>query len=178
MATHEYSARQALDLLMKMVAARDERLATDIQTAIDAGRDVEEEEPVRGRRKKKARSYRLTVRFTDEEALHVAIKVLEAHFIEQPLFVESAVQEFAHAGIGDEADGRIPWALDDSPKRLPEGIGAAKDLEVEVQTETQIVRFDASGAPTISLGPISAESIHQQRDHLAKLYALADFGGY
>ena len=76
MSTHEYDAHDALDLLMRKLNERDEQLARQIQSAIDVGKDVEEKE--RFARRKKPRVYRRTVRFSDEEALDVAIAALQA----------------------------------------------------------------------------------------------------
>ena len=48
MAPHEYNAREALDLLMHKLNEHDEQLARQIQSAIDAGKDVEEESVLAG----------------------------------------------------------------------------------------------------------------------------------
>jgi hypothetical protein len=92
MAPHEYNAREALDLLMHKLNEHDEQLARQIQSAIDVGKDVEERE--RFGRRTKSRVYRRAVRFSDEEALDVAIAALQACFVEQPLFVNSAQSDF------------------------------------------------------------------------------------
>jgi hypothetical protein len=175
MAAHEYTARQALEVLLQRVAARDAQLASEIQSAIDAGRDVEERElePVRGRRRK-PRSYRKTMPFTDEQALQIAVSVLQAHFVEQPLFVRSATQQFQAAGIGQPEEQWRWWPPEGQSQPLIEGVGVPKALEVELQTETQLVK---SGEPTISLGSLSDESISEQREHMAKLLQLVDFNG-
>src|SRR5690242_17055824 len=94
MSSHEYSPQQALDVLMRKLQARDETLAAQVQSAIDAGKDVTETERATDRRKKD-RVYRKTVPFTHDEALQVALDALQANFVEQPLFVDSAADNLA-----------------------------------------------------------------------------------
>ena len=98
MARHDYSPREALTLLMNKLIDRDADLAREIRAAVDAGKDVEERETT-GRGRKKTRVYRRAVRLTDEEALQVAANALRAHFVEQPLFVNSAADNFRAAAI-------------------------------------------------------------------------------
>ncbi|HKH46317.1 MAG TPA: hypothetical protein VKM72_16775 [Thermoanaerobaculia bacterium] len=96
MSTHDYTAAQALELLLGKLKERDADLALHVQSAIDAGKDVEEREPSR-RSRKRPRVYRKVVRLSDEEALQVALDVLQAYFVEQPLFVDSAAKNFRPA---------------------------------------------------------------------------------
>jgi len=154
-ATHDYSPEQALQLLLRKLRAYDVQLAQQIQSAIDAGKDVKEEDlTTRGR---KSRVYRKTVRFTDEEALHVAVSALQSCFVEQALFVNSADKNFRPAAL--RAVSR-------------DGVGSEKVVEIEIQTETQISREDQ---PTLRLSPISEDEVEQQKRNVTHLYALATF---
>jgi hypothetical protein len=102
---------------MRKLRARDSVLAEHIQSAIDGGKDVEETESL-VRRRKKARVYRKTVRFTDEEALRVAVDALQVYFIEQPLFVNSANKNFESAALG---------TAEERPRPAPSREGQAQE---------------------------------------------------
>lgn len=96
---HDYTPQQALDALMKQLRARDNLLASRVQAVVDAGKDISETEPAIDRRKK-PRIYRKTVPFSHEEALQAAIDAFQAYFLEQPLFANSAADNFHKAAIG------------------------------------------------------------------------------
>lgn len=170
MPSHDYSPRVALETLIRKVGERDAELARHLQSAIDSGKDVSERQ--HSPRRKRPRLYRKTVRFSDEEALRIAIEALQAHFVEQPLFVMSASRHFAAAALGDHVD---PWRVTraEPQKTVPaETVGAEKALEIEVQTETQISRADEQ---TVRLTPPAADALKQQRDHIARLLELTRF---
>lgn len=170
MPRHDYSPREALDLLFRTIREREPELALQLQAVIDAGKDVVETEPPLTRRGQ--RQYRKTVRFTDEEALRIAIVALLAHFVEQPLFVQSAARNFAAAAVGDH---RTSWDADWLQPRQPaggEGIGVEKDLVIEVRTETQISETEEQ---TVRLLPGSSEQIDEQRNHIKRILELIDF---
>jgi hypothetical protein len=172
MSRHDYSSRQALDLLALTLRDRNEDLGRQIQLAIDAGKDIEEGE---SRKAKGLRVYRKTVRFTDEEALQVALVALQAYFIEQPLFVRSASENFKAAIVGPPDDEmRSLW----NDKRYvpigqPEGWGDEKVLEVELQTETQISRTEEQ---TFQFKPVPEEMLDEQKAHVRRLSELFMFG--
>lgn len=170
MPSHDYSPRAALELLIRKVTERDPELASRLQSAIDAGKDVSERQYSPHR--KRPRLYRKTVRFSDEEALRVAVDALQAHFVEQPMFVISAAHQFAAAALGGRVDpSRIPRA--ESPKAVAtEGVGVDKPLEIEVQTETQISTADEQ---TVRLAPPAADALKQQQEHVGRLLDLTRF---
>jgi hypothetical protein len=173
MPPNQYTPQQALDLLLKKLAARDESLASQVQAALDAGKDVSETEPSIDRRKK-ARVYRKTVPFTHEEALQIALDALQAYFVEQPLFVTSAADSLAKAAIGVPT-GRVPAFQRSDYKTEPlllEGEGSEKAVEIEMQTETQISR---TSEKTLPLKRISMELIDAQRRHISLLRELTQF---
>ena len=169
MASHEYSPKTALQLLLRKVEEKDVELANLLQAAIDAGKDVfESEAPID---QKKRRMYRKTVRFTDREALGVAIDTLKALFIEQPSFTNIAVDEFAVAPFDDDADLRRE-SFGQPQMESTDGVPIEKRLEVEIQTETQISPTDKQ---TERLMPTSKELIKQQEANFTRLSDLFVF---
>lgn len=172
MPTQEYTPQQAVELLMAKLKSRDEDLASEIQAAIDAGKDVTETEPVPGRRKRHV--YRRTIPFSNEEALQVAVTALQAYFVEQPMFVEAAAAEFAQAAIGIPTGRRrlSQIALEEHEAVSLEGRGERKRVEIEIQTETQISR---TGEETLPLLPVARGTIEEQRQQINRLRELMDF---
>jgi hypothetical protein len=174
MPAHEYTPYEALELLMRALRSRDEQLASEVQEAIDEGRDVTATERVPGR--KKEHSYRMTVAYSPEEALQVAIDALRAYFVEQPMFVDSASDDLAQAVVG------VPTGRTTSGQRLQneqdelalEGLGIEKQVEIEIHTETQIARI---GEETLRLTRVRTDEIEEQRQNINFLRKLATFEG-
>lgn len=170
---HNYTPDQALELLLRKLRAKDEALAAQIQTAIDAGKDVSESEPVTDRRKK-PRRYRRTVAFSVDEALKVAVSALQAYFVEEPLFVDHAIEELTALPVGVPAD-RWTMVLDDSfqSKSIElERAGSEKEVEIELITETQLRK---SGEEIMPLTRTPIAEIEEQRRNIARLSDLFDF---
>ena len=170
MPLHDYSPREALVLLLTKVRERDPELARHLQSSIDTGKDVSEKEYLPNR--KKPRVYRRTVRFTDEEALCIATEGLQAHFVEQPLFITSAAHQFAAAALGDRADLRRVTSSEAQAVASTEGVGIEKQLEVELQTETQISQANQQN---VRLLPPTEDALKQQRLHVERLFELVTF---
>lgn len=160
MPTHDYSPSQALELLMLKLRDRDERLADDVQRAIDAGKDVREVQPSFGHRRK-ARHFRRVVPYSPDEALTIVLRALNAYFVELPMLVESCAEYFKVAALSAAAsrDSRV---------------GEEKDLEIELQPETQVL---LEGPPTHKMLRATVAEIQQQRDALAALSELLRFDG-
>jgi len=97
MADHDYTSEEALKTLLRRVRERDKTLAERIRIAIDAGKDIRQTETPVGRRQRAARTYRQKVPYSHEEALAVALDVLQSHFIELPMFINSAAADFEKA---------------------------------------------------------------------------------
>ena len=177
MPSHEYSPQQALEVLMRKLQASDEILAAQVQSAIDAGKDVTETERATDRRKKD-RVYRKTVPFTHDEALQVALDALQANFVEQPLFVDSAADNLAKAAIGVPKQNLPEWAFSAATSAsepeplLLEATGEEKAVEIEMQTETQLSKTEEE---TIPLKRMSKEQIEDQRLRINDLRKLVDF---
>ena len=108
MSAHDYTPQQALEMLMRSLQEKAGELAAQVQAAVDAGKDVEETEQSRGRRKR-SRSYRKTVPYEYEEALRVALDALRSYFIEQPLFVDSCLDNMAASVLEARRSDRHPW---------------------------------------------------------------------
>ena len=177
MPENDYTPQEALDLLLNKVSARDIILAEQVRMAIDAGKDINETEPAVDKRKK-ARIYRKTVPFTPEEALQIALDVLQAYFVEQPLFVDSAADNLAKSAIGIPKNNLSNWAYDSAtlankPEPLSlEKQGVEKAVEIEMQTETQLSK---SGDETLPLERVEKSLIDQQVHHIDDLRKLAIF---
>lgn len=169
MAQHEYSAQEALALLLERLESEDPNLASEVRASIDAGRDVVEREPGRGRRRR-GWEYRRTVALTPEEALIAALEVLQAYFIEQPLFFNSLSEDFATAALAPATTfGDQPFlASGDSLA----SIGQDKEIVITLQPETQI----STGAQDqILVTRVSDSLIVSQQEHLSALRQLFDF---
>ena len=172
MSSHSYTAEQALEVLMQKLRERDETLATQVQATIDAGKDISETLPATQNRKK-THIYRKTVAFTHEEALQVALDALQAYFVEQPLFIDEAAKNFAEAAVGVPS-GRFLFQISDEgrePVKI-EHMGDEKQIEIELQTETQISR---TGDETVSLKRTARSQIEEQQRNIAQLRTLTDF---
>jgi len=170
---NSYTSQQALDLLMSKLRAQNDLLARNIQAAIDVGKDVSEEEPSNDRRKK-PRVYRRTVRFSHEEALQVAVSALQAYFVEQPLFIDEASDNFAKAALGRPTHGLNKWVPsgDEREPVVLEQQGNEKQLEIELHTETKVTR---EGDEIFALKRLSRQSIEEQRQQINHLRALTTF---
>jgi hypothetical protein len=177
MPSHEYTSQQALELLLRKLTTQETTLAQEVQTAIDAGKDVEKDVEEAERaidRRRKPRVYRRTIPLSFEEALQVAINVLQAHFVEQPLFVSSQADNFSKAAIAIPAQqnrGRGTGNLESEDLSM-EAEGMEKAVEVEVQPETRI--STGPDAP-IPLKKIPEEQINEQLRNIQRLRDLTDF---
>ena len=169
MPSHDYSPRDALELLLRTVKERAPELANNLQSAIDAGKDVSEREATTER--KKSRTYRKTVPLTDEEALLIVMSSLRAYFVEQPLFANSAIREFTGAALA-AYPGSQELASGNSPLESTEGVGLERQLEVELQTATQI---SETGEQTARLSSTSQDLLMEQQANLKRLLEALTF---
>ena len=174
MPNREYSPEEALQLLMTKLRVRSEGLSEHVQSAIDFGKDIwETNQDVVPQTKN--RKYRKSVPYSHEEALSAALDTLQAYFVEQPLFARSVACDFADAAIGVPDEGRSALGLSDEVKAhitLKEQ-GVEKEIEIEIQTETQISR---DREETIRIDRGSKEHIEEQRLQITKLRNLTNFG--
>ncbi len=172
MPDNEYTPAEALDLIMGRLRQRDPQLAGRIQAVIDGGKDIQER--VQGRRADRPRYYRRTVRMTDADALQALVDSLRAVFVEQPLFVNSALMNSRFTAIGLPVQRQLfPSATTSNETSLAyEHVGEDKEVEIELQTETQISQEDEQ---TMALKQVDEGLIQGQLDNLQRLRHLVTF---
>ena len=151
---HQYSSEEALDTLMRKLQEQDEDLAILVRSAIDEGKEtIITIESIHNRgRSKKSHEYRKIVPFTHEEALQVALKVLQGFFIEGPLLTNEIIRHFSDTSETHD---------------VPE-------IQIELRTETQI---DGGDGQEFRLTRVPNEGIEEQRHNLASLKELITFSG-
>lgn len=167
MSNHEYTPEQALEVLLRKLRERDATLEGIVRAPIDAGQDIIVTEPRRNGRGK-PRIYRQTVPFTHEEALQVALDVLRAYFVELPLFINSTTENFKTAAVGIPRHQATPSRrAENEPERVEkEAQGIAKDVEIELETATQISRTPRE---TMPLEPLERLQVDDQLANLTRL---------
>lgn len=173
MASNEYTAQQAFDVLMDHLRKRDDQLAAHIQGVVDAGRDVDETQQV-GKRRKRSRSYRRTVPYGYEEALQVALDALKAYFVEQPLFIDSCAKNMAATELGVLRPNQTRWQSVESHGDVAatERVGERKRIEIELRTETQISERTQE---MFELREIDVTQIEKQQSNVTQLRNLFTF---
>ena len=146
-----YRPNDALELLIRKLQDRDAILVTLVRDAINAGK--EDTLPINSRgihsQAEKPHEYRKIVPFSTEESLQVALDVLQALLIEQPLLVNEIAKNFADTF----------------------------EIQIERHTETQIVEEDGHDGHEFTLTQIPVEDIEEQRRNLASLKELITFSG-
>src|SRR5207244_3154847 len=133
-------------------------LAKRVLLAIDAGKDVQAEEtimPGAGRRRPKKRYYRKHVAYTDEEAIAIAMMVLESHLVESRMLVNAAHGEFKQVGLASpkklkpiaQAAGtatdtaQTPLALGmDMTDEVAEILGLDEPKTISIESEPEAVQ--------------------------------------
>ena len=170
---HEYTPQQALELLMRKLTARDEALAAEVQAVVNAGKDVREIEYSSGH--KKLRSYRRTIPYSPEEALEVALDALNAHFVQQPLFANALLHNMANSAMAviETRQARSP-----ASNVKVEAVGDQKAVEIELQTETQLLRgtvLTRREPETLAVRRLSDDAIKGQQTNIGNLKSLFDF---
>jgi hypothetical protein len=186
----DYTAKQALELLLAKLSTVSHEMEVHIRDAINAGKDIEVEadEPVafgRGRKPAK-RHYRKNVPFSDEEALTVAMDVLESHLIESRLLVNAAHAEFKQVGLAPPkkdklipragAPGRGSITIEmEAPPNIEEIIGKADSKKIEIEAEPETVQ-EKKDLPDLKFEPLQEEQLHSLQALVATLRTLTDFG--
>jgi hypothetical protein len=159
------TAEVAFAVLMRKVREKDAELAARVQAAVDAGKDVEETEPFPGGRKEKLRSYRKTIPYSYKEGFQVALDALAAYFVEQPLFINSSLDNIAQAAL--ERPNRLIHNLpaDKRPTNwfAEETKGREKPVEVEVRLATQISQPTEE---TFTVRRVPQEQLQEQQRNL------------
>jgi hypothetical protein len=170
MPTHNYTPRQALDLLLAKIQHLSPELYQRMRDAIDAGKDVQEQEPV-GRRR--VRSFRKNVPYTDEGALEVAMTVLESHLIETRKVIGAADSEFTKVELAPakrrESNGDD---TEDIGRARTSGTDAPKVIEIEVEPETVL---EKQGLPDVPLKAATTPDLEGLEAIFRQLRALTHF---
>ena len=175
MPSHDYSAGEALRLLLDNVTKANPELGTRIEIAINEGKEVQESTSdlsKRGRRPRTPRYYRKDVPFTDEEALKAALTVLESHLIETRMFARAAHGEFHAVGMTDINSLQSPTDKGGQPA-VPEAIDSPKVIEIELESETVQSKRDV---PNHILKAEQDADIDSLRVVFSKLRHFLDFG--
>ena len=154
---HQYQPNQALDTLIRKIQERDVRLdinlAVLVRDAIDEGEEniLTIESDTIGR-SKNSHEYRKIAPFSPEEALQVALGVLRACFVEQPLLMNEVINYFTDASEDHDVS----------------------EIQIDLQTETQIEGEDSH---EFTLIQIPDEAIEEQRRNLDSLKEFITFSG-
>jgi len=164
----DYTPEQALDTLLTKLREKDLSLEAAVRSAIDLGKDVTE---VQRLGRKRVRRYRKTVPFTHEEALHISLDVLQAYFVDLPVCINSAVDNFKSAAVAVSRQNRPAWVQEERRLGATEHVGDEKPLEIELQTMTQISRTQQQ---TLRLKTWEQQLIDQQLNNLKTTIALFD----
>lgn len=167
MNSNEYTDEEALATLIRKLEERDTALAVHVQGVINAGRDIEEREPV-ARGSRRLRTYRRTVPFSPDEALQTAVEVLRAYFIELPQIVNSTLDDFRPVALARPGDAWSPFGTTTGEEDLVlEALGVDKEVQIEIETETQITpRGDRE---YLALARTPQDLIEVQLSNLARL---------
>ncbi len=188
MPDHDYTAKDALDLLVRKIHGASPALALRIQSAIDAGKDVQAEEtilPAAGKRRAKKRFYRKHIAYTDEEALGVAMTVLESHLVESRMLVNAAQGEFKQVGLAAPkkltpvvqpgAPTQATLALDvELTDEVAEVLGVAEPKDIAIEGEPEVVQ-EKKNLPDVRFLPIDDRQLKSLRELFQGLKAFTDF---
>jgi hypothetical protein len=188
MPTHDYTAKDALDLIIRKIETVSPDLATRIRSAIDAGKDVQAEEtivPGAGQRKPKKRYYRKHVPYTDEEALSAAMTVLESHLVESRMFVNAAQSEFKQVGLASpkklkpivraDVSVQTPLALDmELTDEVAEILGVQDPKEIALESEPESVQ-EKKNLPDVRFEVVDDEKLKSLREIFNRLKVLTHF---
>ncbi len=134
---HDYSPKEALDLLLNKIETKSNQLYQRMKLAIDAGKDVEIEEEQYGYGKKKPHVYRKNVPYTDTEALRIALTVLESHLIDSRKIVDATISEFTGVAIAPAKPHEKSGAdNEDISRQRTSDKNVIKKIVIESESET------------------------------------------
>lgn len=186
MPMHDYTAEQALTMLIEKVRTLSPELAERVRVAVDAGSEMQAEEEEQARfkrgRKPKKHQYRKAVPYTAEQAVTVAVAVLKSHLVESRLAVNTAFDEFTAADIA--APEKPPRRQKTSPyeprpdpssttaQSQAQGAGAEKVVEIETEPETV---QEKKQEPNLPLKPEDPRAVETLRELMTVLEKLTTF---
>lgn len=166
---HEYTPKQALALLLQKLESGAPLLGARVVAAINQGttRTIEESSQATKRKTKIKRKYEKSDSYSDEEALHVALNVLEAHLVETRLFVIEATRDFAESPMAGPGESIATSAGSIS---MPSG------TRLEVEAEPEVVQKKESKVNVPLLVEAEAQ-IGTLRETIDLLRVLFTFDG-
>lgn len=183
----EYTPKDALALLLRLLEPKSADLTQRIRVAIDAGKDVQVEEPVSGGRGRQPRKryYRKNEPYTDQEALDVAMTVLNSHLIEIRMLVNAAHAEFKRVGLAPpkplktmtagEAQSPETLVLEmETTEEVANVIAKDEYKAIEIEAEPETVQ-EKKNLPDIRFEPVSEQELTRLCEVFAKLRDLVDF---
>jgi hypothetical protein len=188
MPNHDYTAKDALALLDRKIEGASPTLAKQILSAINAGKDVQMEEMISldaANRKAKKRFYRKHIAYTDEEALHVAMTVLESHLVESRMLVNSTQGDFKEVGLASPkklkphiqpvlvAQSKLPLDVE-LKDEVVEILHVAEAKVIAVESEPEAVK-EKKNLPDVHFEPIDPEQLASLHELFKKLKTLTDF---
>jgi len=188
MPAHDYTAKDALDLIISKIEVISPDLSKQIRSAIDVGKDVQAEEiimPGVGRKPAKKRYYRKHIPYTDAEGLRVAMMVLESHLVESRMLINAAQEQFKKVGVASPKKlkpvSQQEYAPSDSLELDIEltdevaevlGVQEPKDIAIEGEPETVL---EKKNLPDVRFLPIDDNELKTLRELFAILKPLTDF---
>jgi hypothetical protein len=177
MPKNDYTAAEALHLLLERVAKAGDQPLSRVKHAIDSGKDVQEQQP-NGKRRKRARTYRKHVAYSDEEAILVALGVLRAHFFELPVIVNSAIDAFKDTFVVTEPVGRhrLP-ALQGLRDDDGAAYGREKTLAIEIETEATLVKNQLENVALVRYGENQIDEMRKILDDVRHLVSFGENNG-
>jgi hypothetical protein len=175
---HEYTAQEALFLLLEKLRSMNPDLAERAQNAIDAGVDeVVEQEILTERgtgRKTSKRKYRKYRPLNDAESINAILEVLHAHLIVHRKVVNSVLNEFSHVAIGTVKRPSIYEAgAKEEVEVIPDTVGKEKSIEIELMPES--ARRDHDNAEPFLLRSTDEAKISELENLIAAVKKLTQF---
>lgn len=161
MPTHDYSAADALHLLLDKLRQANSALADRAELAINVGVDEQIEQEIRsgrGRGRASKRSYRKHRALTDTEAINAVLEVLEAHLVVHRMVVNSVINELEQAAVGSVHEDNL---FEPEPTReirvTVDSIGSEKTIEIELLSE--FTQMPEGAEQTYLLNPIAESEV-------------------
>ena len=185
---HDYTAKDALNLLVEKIEENSLPLAKRIRSAIDAGKDIQAEETIFqtvGQRRARKRYYRKHIAYTDQEALGIAMTVLESHLVESRMLISAAQSEFKQVGLAPPKKLKPvgqPGTLAQTALELDveladgsaESFGLEEPKDIAIEGEPEAVQ-EKKDLPDVLFLVIDERQLKSLRELLQALKTLTDF---
>ena len=156
MPENDYTASEALTLLLKIVAERMPNLEVELRNAIDIG-VVEQTTDRVGSRKK---SYLKSRQLTDEEAIEVVLKVLKSYFVQVPSCLLSLQESFINASVGV---GHQRFVKNEEEAVMAAGDFKSVDFEVVTATSRMFDREETIPLDRFDLDTLASQKVNFNR---------------